>query len=164
MNEIFDRISIRVFSEEEVSSGDIEKLVNAGMSAPSSKNVRPWQFYVVKNKEVLEELSTAAPNAGPIKNAPLGIVVCGDTSKEFRDYLDINLSAATQNILLEATSLDLGAVWLGIRPKDDRVKKVSEILKLDDNIMPFSMIALGHKTKEYKKKDRFDETKIHYIF
>lgn len=163
MEEIFNRVSIRKFSEKEVGQKDIEKLLEAGMSAPSSKNVRPWEFYVIKNKEVLAELSTAAPNALPVKNANIAIVVCGNNNLELNDYIDINLSAATENILLEATSLHLGAVWLGIRPKQERVLKVNEILNLPKHLSAFSMIAIGYPTRSYDKKERFDESRIHYV-
>ena len=163
MNEIFNRVSVRKFSEKEVSDKDITKLLKAGMSAPSSKNVKPWEFYVVKNKEVLEQLSAAAPNAKPCKNANVAIVVCGNNSLELNDYIDINLSAATENILLEATSLGLGSVWLGIRPKEERVENVAKILDLPENISAFSLIAIGYPLGEIKKKERFDESIIHYV-
>lgn len=163
MNEIFKRVSVRQFSDEEVTDIDVKKLLEAGMSAPSSKNVRPWEFFVVRNKQLLEALSKAAPNAAPCKNADIAIVVCGNNSLELNDYMDINLSASTQNILLEATSLGLGAVWLGIRPKNERVVKVNELLNLPKNLSAFSLIAIGHKKNESKMKNRFDESKIHYV-
>lgn len=163
MNEIFNRVSVRKFSDKDVTKDEIIKMIEAGQAAPTSKNVKPSVFYVVKNKKVLDLLSKAAPNAAPCRNANVAIVVCGDNSLELNDYIDINLSACTENILLEATSLGLGAVWLGIRPKEDRVKNVGDILELPENITAFSIIAIGHKTREYDKKNRLDETKITYL-
>ena len=133
------------------------------MSAPSAGNERPWQFIVVKDKEKLALISEVSPYAGMTKNAPLAIIVCGDLSQErFKGFWVQDCSAATQNILVEVTDNDLGAVWLGIYPLEERVEYLKKLLNVPEHVIPFSVIPVGYPAQEPETPNRYDESRIHY--
>jgi len=159
------RRSIRKFTPEPVSEEDITKLLHAAMSGPSACNRTPWEFYVVTDESTLEKLRKAA-RYSKIKS-PLAIVVCGNLSKSLPMQLSPfwiqDCSAATENILLEATELGLGTVWCGIHPMKKAETKVSEILSLSEKIVPLNIIYVGHPAENPDPRDQFDIKKVHYI-
>ena len=122
MDAIFHRTSIRKYQEIPVEPEKIETLLRAAMAAPSACNQQPWEFYVVRNKEKIKELSEASPYAGCAKGAPVVFVPCYRKNCQVPMYAEIDLSAAVENLLLEADSLGLGAVWMGIAPQKDRAE------------------------------------------
>ena len=126
INNIMTRTSIRQYTNEPVSKADIETMLRAGMAAPTAVNKQPWHFVAVTNKEKLAEL---AGRRGMIKQAGVAIVVCGNLDKAMQgkaqEYWIQDCSAATENILLAAKALGLGAVWTGCYPMDDRVSLVA---------------------------------------
>ena len=125
---LLKRRSVRKFTEEPVSEDDVLKLLHAGMSGPSACNKTPWEFFVVTNPEVLEKLRKSAKFSKIV--SPLAIVVCGNLSKALPSQLSPfwiqDSSAATENILLRATDLELGAVWCGVHPMKTAEKNVDE--------------------------------------
>lgn len=160
---IFSRTSTRSYLEKEVEADKIELLIRAGMQAPSAHNQQPWEFYVVRDKAVLKELSSASKYAGCVKNAPLAIVVFQREGLETPEYAMQDLGACCENILLESVELGLGGVWLGIAPGQDRMAKVSKAVGAPDNLKAFSIISIGYPAKERQQKDRFDPERVHYI-
>lgn len=165
LDNILARTSIRSYQERPVEQDKIEKLLRAGMAAPSAVDKRPWHFIVVTDKEVLNGLAQANPNAGMAARAPLAIVVCGDKTKALTrvpDYWVQDASAATQNILLAAHGMGLGAVWTGTYPVTDRVEKVAAALNLPEHIVPFCTIVIGYPEKYQAPKDKWDEGNISY--
>ena len=124
MDAIFHRTSIRKYQETPVEAEKIETLLRAAMAAPSACNQQPWEFYVVRNKEKIKEMSEASPYAGCAKGAPVVFVPCYRKNCQVPMYAEIDLSAAVENLLLEADSLGLGAVWMGIAPQKDRMVDV----------------------------------------
>lgn len=160
---ILNRRSIRKYLKKDIPEELIEQLLRAAMYAPTARNTQAWQFVVVTEKNLIEELSVRHPYAKMLKYAPLAIVVCGDKLFEENDtYLAINCAAASQNILLAATSLGLGSVWLGVYPKTDRMQPISELLKLPLHIIPVSLISIGWPDEEKPMPERFFIEKIHY--
>lgn len=159
------RRSIRKFKEEHVPEEYIAELLHAAMSGPSACNRTPWDFYVVTNKEALAKLRKAARYSK--MEAKLAIVVCGNLSKALPSQLAPfwiqDCSAATENILLRATDLGLGAVWCGIHPMKRAEKNVSEILGLSAKHIPLNIIYLGFPAEEPEARDQFDEKKVHYV-
>lgn len=156
------RRSIRSFEERPVEKEKIEKLLRAGMQAPSAGNQQPWEFIVVEDKKTLQELSKAHIYAGPIKNAPLGIIVlANEKNAKYKQYYQQDLAAAAENILLAAVELDLGTVWMGIAPEADRMAFIKELFHLPAGVEAFVMLAIGYSTAN-KFEDRFDRTRIHY--
>lgn len=165
-NMIFRRTSIRNYTNQQVTKEQIEMLLKAGMAAPSAKNVQPWEFIVVQNKETLSKITEFHPYASMLKEAPLAIVICGNESKinigGIEELWTQDCAAATQNILLEVTELDLGGVWLAVYPKKDIMNNLAELLILPDHIIPFSIISIGYPAEDIKPKDKFNHDKIHY--
>lgn len=162
---LLKRRSVRKFTEEPVSEEMIEELLHAAMSGPSACNKKPWDFYVVSNKEVLKELQSASKFTK--MTAPLAVIVCGNLSRALplgmAEYWIQDCSAATENILLRVTDLGLGAVWCGIHPQKRAVHKVREILGMNDKMVPLNIILIGHPAEEPEARDQYDENRVHYV-
>ena len=163
MEEIFERRSIRKYQDKKVESEKIEKLLEAAAAAPSAGNEQPWHFLVIKDREKLDRLAEIHPYAKMLKEAPLAIAVCADLNKQkHQGFWVQDCSAATQNVLLEAVSLDLGAVWIGCHPAEAREKAVSEYLGVPADFKTLSLISIGYPAEEKGKVDRLSEDIVHY--
>ena len=165
LNNIFNRKSVREFTDEKVSHDDLETIIKAAMSAPSALNLQPWEFIVFDEEETLEFMTDLHEYSGMFKSATAGILVCGNMEKTIRDYEELwiqDCSASTQNILLAIEALNLGGVWLGIYPIKERCQKLTDYFGLPENIIPFSVIALGHYSKNVESKDKYDPKKVHW--
>ena len=164
MKEIFERISIRKYQDKPVEHEKIEQILKAAMAAPSAGNQQPWEFYVVTNKEKIKLLSEISSYVACAQNAPLVIVPCYRTEGlRWNETVLLDLSAATENMLLEITSLGLGGVWLCSAPLEDRMTKVETTLDIPENLRGFSLIAVGYPAETRPQQMRFDESRIHYI-
>lgn len=157
---IFARRSIRHYTSEPVSDTDVQALLEAAMAAPSARNTKPWHFVVVRDRERLGRLANIHPNASMLDGAALGIAVCGEPGES--EYWVQDTSAATENILLAATALGLGAVWIGVHPKPDREQKVREILALPKTVTPLCLVAIGHPAEEKPARTQYDASRVHY--
>jgi len=163
METIFNRRSIRRFTDEKVSKENLEKLLRAAMAAPSAKNGQPWEFIVVQDKEKIQAMSRLTPYARPLMQAPLGIVVCGNLEvNSYLEYCMIDCAAATENLLLEAHHLGLGGVWIGMYPMPANFEKFNELFTVPSHIQPLWMVAIGHPSDEGKYIEKYNEEKIHY--
>jgi nitroreductase len=163
INNIMTRTSIRQYTNEPISKADIETMLRAGMAAPTAVNKQPWYFVAVTDKTKLAEL---AGRRGIIKQAGVAIVVCGNLDKAMQGPAQAfwiqDCSAATENILLAANALGLGAVWTGCYPMDDRVAEVSKVLKLPETIVPLCVIVIGHPAEQPKPKDKWKPENVSY--
>jgi len=164
MDTIFFRRSIRNYKDKKVESEKIERLLRAAMQAPSAGNQQPWEFIVVQDKDNLKRLSNMSPYSKLISDAPLALVLLANKDRmKYPENWEQDMGAAAQNILLEAVELELGAVWLGVAPIEDRVKYIKDIFRLKENVSPYCVIAIGYPDgQENKFIDRFDKTRIHY--
>ncbi len=163
MSEIFTRRSVRQFKDTKIKKEKITKLLAAAMQAPSAGNQQPWEFIVLDDKDRLSALSNFSPYASCLKNATLGIIVLSNSKYlKFPDYVDQDLGACTQNILLEAVKQDLGAVWLGAKGSE-REEFISKFFNLPPHVKAFSVLALGYPQSDKSNYflDRFDESRIH---
>ena len=162
---LLKRRSVRKFTEEPVSDEMVEELLHAAMSGPSACNRKPWEFYVVTNEEKLEELKSASKFTK--FSAKLAIIVCGNLSRalpmQLASYWIQDCSAATENILLRATDIGLGAVWCGIHTQKRAEKKMAEILELKANRIPLNIIFIGHPAEEPEARDQYEEKCVHYV-
>ena len=159
---VFSRRSVRDFIDEPVPDDQVERLLRAAMAAPSAGNQQPWQFVVVRDKATLTAVTEFHPYAGMLPKASLAIVVCGDTRLEkWPQFWEQDCAAATQNVLIEAEILGLGAVWLGVHPLAERVEGARRLFGLPEEVAPFAIVALGHPAKRKPPVDRFDETRVH---
>jgi len=162
---ILGRRSIRVYAPGEVGEAAITQLLQAAMAAPSAVARDPWRFVVIRKKETLSTIAAALPNGGMLATAPLGIVVCGDLDAAHDrqlSYLLQDCSAAIENLLLCAHGLGLGACWLGVHPREDRVRKLKEILQLPASVIPVAGISIGHPGEEKEPRTRFNRGYVHW--
>ncbi len=159
---IISRRSIRKYTGEKIGDDQIKALIKAGMYAPSARNMRPWHFIIIDNSEVMKKIMKIHPYSSMLSEASHAIVVCGDEKLENGPgYYKLDCSAATQNILLAAHSMGLGAVWLGVEPRPERIKGISSILGLPDYIHPLSIISVGVPVKiPCEIPDRYEPEKI----
>jgi len=160
---IVSRRSIRKYTTEPVSDGDVEALLNAAMHAPSAVNEQPWHFVVVKDRETLAAIPQISATAPMVKYAPVAIVVCADKDLEkFPGLWVQDCSAATENMLLAATARGLGATWTAVYPFEDRVEGIKNLLNLPVNVIPLCVVPVGHPAETPVPVDRFNPSCIHY--
>ena len=162
---ILNRRSIRKFKDTKISNDMIHDLIEAGYNAPSACNRKPLNFYVVTNEEKLEQLNKSSKFSN--MPSPLIIIVSGylplALPKSMSEYWIQDASAATQNILLMATQLGLGACWNGLHPQVNAVERVRKILNLDEEVIPLSLIHIGYMDEEKEAHSGFDNKRVFYI-
>ncbi len=155
---ILNRKSVRKYSDREVSEKDLILLARTAMAAPTARDSRPWYIFATNKKAEIEKLSEAYAQIG---NAKALLIICGNRDKFLEGpgelYWMQDCAAATENALLAAESLGIGAVWLGICPNKQRMDGITKVLKLSDNLVPFSVISLGYPEGENQPKDKWDE-------
>ena len=160
---IFTRRSIRKYTNQEITSEQIELILKAGMYSPSASNQQPWHFIVINDTLILNHIKEVHPYAKMLGQAQLAILVCGDVNLELsKDYWVVDCSAATQNMLLAAHGIGLGAVWLGIHPRVERKNEIRKIFNLPENIQPASLISIGYPDENKEMPKRFKPERIHY--
>lgn len=166
LENIMTRMSVRKYVPGKTISADtIETLLRAAMAAPTAVNRQPWQFIVVDNRESLDSLAKALPHAKMLEHASIAIVPCGDLDKAFEgepSYWIQDVSAATENLLLAAHSLGLGAVWTGVYPTKERVTAVSQQLGLPSNVIPLAVVPIGYPDGEQQPKDKWNPEAVHF--
>lgn len=164
---IMTRSSIRQYTDRNVSEDTVKILLKAAMAAPTAVNSQPWKFVVLRDMDKRRKLAEALPNAGEkLTSSSVNIIVCGDRKKMFEkepDYWIQDCSAATENLLLAANALGLGAVWCGIYPSADRVSKLCDITGLDPDLIPLCIIPVGYPAAEPQIKDKWKEDNIIYM-
>lgn len=165
MNAIFERVSIRKFEDRLVEPEKLEKILRAGMQAPTSGNQQPWEYYVVTNPEVKEKLSKAHKYSGFVNDAPVCIVPCFRTDESKLVHAEdtkIDLANSTEFMLLEIAELGLGATWIGIAPLKERMDYIKGVINAQDDLMPFCLIPLGYPAEMRPQQDRYDESRVHW--
>lgn len=163
MDAIFKRRSIRKYKDQPVEKEKIELLLRAAMQAPTSGNQRPWEFLVVENKDSLKRLSLTSKYSMMVAKAPIAIIMLGNKDLfQYPEDWEKDLAAATQNLLLEAVDLGLGAVWIGVAPLLDCMENVRSVCALPSNIDPFAIVAVGYSLEDKEPIDRFEQSRIHY--
>lgn len=159
METIMTRTSIRSFTNRTVSADTVEMLLRAGMAAPTAVNKQPWHFVVIDDRAVMDSLGGNGRQSQMWKEATLAIAVCGDLNKAMegpgQPYWIQDCSAATENILLAAHALGLGAVWTGCYPIEERVANVSRVLNLPENLIPLGVIVMGYPNEQPAPKDKW---------
>ncbi|MBA3029320.1 MAG: nitroreductase family protein [Desulfobacteraceae bacterium] len=161
---IMSRRSVRDWEDKPVPDEMVKKLLAAAMQAPSARNQQAWQFIVLNQREVLDQVAQTSPGAGWATKAPLGIIVCGDMSIQsaMAGYWVQDCSAASLNILLAAQALGLGGVWTGGYPNMDRANGLAKVVGLPDTVIPLSMVLIGYPKSRPEPEDRFKEDRVHY--
>ena len=158
---IMTRVSVREFTGEKISEAQIDTLLRAAMAAPSALNKQPWAFIVMTDEEKLAQLGEALPYSRCSNHPAIAIIPCGDLSKalegEMANFWINDVSAATQNILLAAHSMGLGAVWTGLHPDMNRVRLVQEMLGLPEHIIPLCVVPVGVPAEQPAVKNKWKE-------
>ncbi len=164
MEHILARRSIRRFTDEPVAASDIRRLLEAAMAAPTATNRRPWAFIVVTAPDQLARLRNGLP-LGRYR-APLALVVCGNMRRAWpgpvQDFWIQDCSAATQNILLAATGLGLGAVWIGVHPIAPLRWHVAKTLELPKWLRPLAVVHIGHPAESKSPRTQYEEAAVHW--
>ena len=163
MEAILTRRSIRRYTGQPVEMDTVYELLEAAMSAPSAGNEQPWQFVVVTERRLLNEIPKHHPHSSMVPGAALAILVCGELKREKHPGFWVqDCAAATQNILLAAHARGLGAVWLGIHPRQERAETFGRLFGLPEDVVPLCLIAIGHPAEEKPPSNRYDLARIHY--
>jgi len=165
LQNIMTRTSVRKFKQQPVEDAKIEALLRAGMAAPTSGDMQPWHFIVLKEKKDIERYAASNKyHAEDIKKTPLFIFVCADTTRmaegQGKELWVQDLSAVSENILLAAHAMGLGACWTTIYPIQKKVMGISRTLKLPANLIPLNGIIIGYPDEPLQPKDKWDEKKI----
>lgn len=162
---IVSRKSVRQYKQERLSDEVLLELMKAGMAAPSAVDRRPWDFICITDMAILKKLALALPFAAMAPSAGAAIVVCGDTGRQYggngAKYWILDCCAATENMLIAAESMGLGAVWTAVYPEEDRIEKVRNILGIPGHIVPLNVIPVGVPSGREKAKNKFDPGRIH---
>lgn len=158
---IFKRRSIRAFKPIQVSEEDVRALLEAGMAAPSANNLKPWHFIVITDRQKLNRLAEIHPFADMLRQATLCIAVCADPEISPRYWVQ-DCSAATENILIAAANLGLGAVWLGCHPREERKRPIKKFLEIPERMELLSLIAIGHPAEKKEPRTQFNPRRVHY--
>ena len=162
---LLTRRSVRRFQpDRKIKKQDVDDILKAAMYAPSARNCQPWEFIVVDDKKIFQEIISIHQYCSFLENASLAVVVCGNLSEQADDnYWMGDCAAATENLLLAVHAKDLGACWCGIYPNAERLKNFANLFDLPKNVCPFSLVVIGYPQEETKQpKNRFNLNKIHY--
>lgn len=163
MRIIFQRRSVRRFTDQPVEAEKIEQILRAAMAAPSAGNQQPWEFFVVRNREKLEALSKVSPHTAPAARAQVAIVAVYRRNCRYPQTAPLDLAASSENLLLAAAALNLGCVWLSLTPWQDRMEQVAAILALPAELVPFAVFPLGYPESAPKSEDRFKPERVHLV-
>ena len=160
---LYSRRSIRQYTGEPVAQETIIELLKAAMAAPSAGNQQPWHFMVIREKKLLSAIAAGHPYAKMTAQAPLAFLICADTTAlAHSDYWPQDCSAATENLLLAVHAKGLGGVWIGVYPRKEREAVIRQLVALPENIVPFSLVPVGHPAESKEPAQRFDPSRVHY--
>lgn len=163
MEEIMKRGNTRRFKDDPVSEEAVQQILKAAMQARTAGGQTPWHFMVVRNQALIKALAHNSMTAGPIRKAPVVLLLLGDErGLSFPDYWTMDLAAAAENILIEAEHLGLGTQWINVYPYPDRLRQIRQLFELPVEVTPFCLIPIGYPADKPIRIDHFDESRIHY--
>lgn len=168
LENIFSRKSVRSYTQDPIPDEMLQTLVKAGMAAPSAMNRQPWEFIIINDRDTLDALAGKLKYAKMLSEAQAAIVVCSETMITLSDgtvvennFWEHDASAATENILLAAEAMGLGAVWTAASDVE-RSAIVREALGITGTVMPLCVIPIGWPAGNDRPKDKWKPEKIHY--
>ena len=163
MDVVGTRLHVRRYSNQTISKKSIQALLQAAMAAHSEGDERPWHFVVVENLATRAQIVETHPTAHIVVQAPVVILVCGDpTLQKYPGFWVQDCAAATENILIKAQAMGLGAMWFGVYPIEGRVQHIRNILDLPPTVIPFSLTTVGHPTDHNGLKCQYDASRVHF--
>ncbi len=155
------RRTVRQYTDQAVSDEQVRVLLEAAMAAPSGSNLQPWRFAVVRRQDLRQALSEIQPWAYMAAKAPVVIAVCSDQTVSPRHWLE-DAAIATENILLQATAMGLGACWIACYPDEDRQSKARQILNVPEALGILCLVAVGYPASTPPPRTQYDESKVWY--
>lgn len=162
LDAIFTRRSIRKFTDEKVTAQELETILRAGFSAPTAHNFKPWDFVVLEDKEVLKDCAEHGKWHKMLPFADKVVVICGNSiTQNNHDLLVNDCSAATENMLLAAHGLGLGAVWCGL-VQPEMVEYYQNLLKAPEGVIPMAIVAIGHADQNPTAENRYNKDRVFY--
>jgi nitroreductase len=161
MQAILTRRSIRRYTEAPVSDDLITQLLEAAMSAPTAAD-EPWHFVVIRNRDLLECVMNFHPHAQMLKKVPVAILLAADPTSGLPGRWPLDCAAATENMLVAANALGLGACWVGIYPVEERIKGLRSLTGMPERLIPLCMVAVGFPAEQKNPPARFRRDRIHY--
>lgn len=163
MDEIMRRGNTRKFTETSVTDEEIQSILKAAMQARTAGNQTPWHFIVVRNQALIKALAHNNMTAGPIRKAPVVLLLLSDMrGLKFPESAPMDLAAAAQNVLTEAEHLGLGTLWISVYPHEDRIRQIRSLFELPIEVTPFCLIPIGHPDGRPIRLDHYDASRIHY--
>lgn len=166
LDQIFKRRSVRKYQDRAVPDEMIKDILQAGMAAPSACCKDPWRFVVTRDRTLLGKIADGLPNGQMLRAAGAGIVVCVDMDLAHDGQISYALqdcSAAIENILLAAGILGLGACWLGVHPREERMEHIRKLIGIAGNVIPVSVLSIGWPAEVPVARTRYDEGKITFL-
>jgi len=161
---IFKRRSVRIFTKQKVDKDTINKLLQAAMAAPSASNSRPWEFVAITDEETIKTLRSRLKYGKC--NAPAAIVICANlkiaANESATRFWVQDCSAATENLLIAAAGMDLGAVWIGSYPKENVMKTLRATLGIPEDVIPLSLVYVGYPAEEVFPRTQYSEDRVHW--
>ncbi len=156
------RRSIRAYQDKPVPDCLVQQILTAAMYAPSAGNAQPWQFVVINDRKLLQQIPQVHPHAAMAEQAPLAVLVCGDPSREkYPGNWPLDCAAAVQNLLLAAHSLGLGGVWTGVYPNQGTMEGLGRLLGLPKGIMAHTLVVLGYPAERPPTENRYESSRVH---
>jgi nitroreductase len=160
---ILSRRSIRKYTDKPVSDENLKPLLKAAMSAPSANNKQPWHYVIIKERETLDKIAEFHRHGKMLRQAQAAILVCGEEKLAgYHEHMIQDCSAATANMLIAAHAINLGAVWVGIYPWEDRITFFRDLFGIPDQVKPIALISLGYPAEEKPSSDRYNPDRVHY--
>ena len=161
LDAILTRRSIREYSDEIVTPEQERQILEAAMAAPSAHNKQPWHFIVIRDKTILDKIPEFHQYSKMLRKASLAIVVCGDQNIQDTDFWIHDCSAATENILIAANAMGLGAVWLGVHPSEDLINDTKELLGIPEHVTPLGIVSIGYPSVEKTARQNYNPERVH---
>ncbi|MCC7519697.1 MAG: nitroreductase family protein [Verrucomicrobiae bacterium] len=159
---IFTRRSLRAWEERPIPEALLREVLAAAMSAPSAGDARPWHFVLVEDRARLEGFIRKFVSNGEFGRPAAAAVVCGDpTLEKFPGFWPQDCSAATENLLLAAHALGLGAVWVAVHPIAEREQALRDALGIPGHVIPLAFVSMGWPAESKPREDRYQESRVH---
>ena len=164
MDIIFNRRSVRKYTEQKIEPEKVDRMLRAAMQAPSATNQQPWEFLVIDDKETIVKLAEFSPYAKMLPGAPRAMVILEKQGMRAPLFTEQDLGAAVQNLMLQAVEDGLGSVWMGVGRGTEREEFLTEMFNLPETVKPFAVLAIVYPADENANKfvDRYDEARVHY--
>jgi nitroreductase len=158
---ILTRRSVRKYAGKPVGDETVKTLLEAAMSAPSAHNKQPWHFIIIRDRATLTKIPEYHQYSKMLESAALAVVICGDSKVQETDFWIEDCSAATENMLIAANALGLGAVWLGVHPSRQLMEDTRKLLGIPGHVNPLCIVSLGYPSEQKTPRQNYNSERVH---